>query len=75
MKHDGGQLISTWNGASSNSITLDAGEHNLTLIHKTDTPYIIKDLVGIENVKSLYSSVIADRGNLTIKAKKIDFKF
>ena len=71
LKHDGGQLISTWNGASSNSITLDAGEHNLTLIHKTDTPYIIKDLVGIENVKSLYSSVIADRGNLTIKAKKI----
>ena len=71
LEHEGGQLISTGYGAPSSSITLDAGEHNLTLIHKANTPYIIKDLVGIENVKSLYSSVIADRGDLTIKAKKI----
>ena len=71
LKHDGGQLISTWNGASSNSITLDAGKHNLTLIHKTDTPYLInKDSLADSN-NILYSSVIADRGDLTIKAKKI----
>ena len=71
LKHDGGQLISTGYGASSNSITLDAGEHNLTLIHKTYTPYLInKDSIADSN-NILYSSVIADRGNLTIKAKKI----
>ena len=71
LECEGGQLISTGYGAPSSSITLDAGEHNLTLIHKTDTPYLINKDSQPDPNNILYSSVIADRGNLTIKAKKI----